>query len=132
MFRVSAWASLIVLLACSAAAMGEDEAHIPDTAIEVDVSDDITIDFSQIDVMTSKDPIPLLAGITDQFGGETVLGEVELKVPIARADFDALMQARASKAMSFQCERGGLYEVEGTRLVAGDSCEMIIAEEADQ
>lgn len=130
MFRALLYTPLVMLLACSAPALAEDDAHIPDSATEVEVSDNITIHFAEVDVMTSKDPIPLLAGITDQFGGETVLGEVELNVPIARADFEAMVQT--SKAMSFRCERGGLYEIEGTRLVGGDSCDIITAEETGQ
>lgn len=128
MSRVPIWTSLAVLLTSTAFANGEDGLQVPDYATEVEVRDDITIQFSQVDVMVNKDPVPQIAGVTDQFGGGMVLGEVVLKEPIPMSDLKALVQTNSS-TLSFQCERGGLYEVEGTRLVGGDACEIITQEE---
>lgn len=117
----------LLTLVASPALAGEDE--IADFALEIEVSNDLIIHFSQIDVMVSNDPVPQIAGVTDQFG-EMTLGEVLLNQPIPRAELDALAAA-SDKALSFQCARGGLYEVEGTRLVGGEGCDIVGAQSED-
>lgn len=116
---LAAFAALTLLAAPALAA--DDE--ISDFAAEIDVSDDITIHFSQVDVMVDRDPVPQIAGVTDQFG-TTTLGEVLLNRPIARTDLDALTEA-TGKVLTFHCARGGLYEVEGVRLVGGERCDIV-------
>jgi len=104
-------------------AAGQDEADLPDP---IEVREDFTLHFSQIDVMGPQDPTELVAGVTDQFlDGRKLLGEVRLKAPIAVAELKAMAREKGSTAFSFRCSRVGLYEAGKTHLVGGEDCEMV-------
>jgi len=112
-----------LLLAPIHIAQAEEE-PIPANAKEIEVHKDFTLTFKQVDLMTAKDPVAHIAGITDQFlNGETILGEAILNSPVPRARIDAMREAK--QPMAFQCESAGVYEIEGARLVSGRGCEIV-------
>ena len=101
-----------------------EEEPIPANAQKIEVHTDFTLTFKQVDLMTAKDPVAHIAGITDQFlNGETILGEAILNSPVPRARIDAMREAK--QPMAFQCESAGVYEIEGARLVSGRGCEIV-------
>ena len=118
-FRSAAVAALL----CVSPAAAQDEPELPDP---VDVHHDFTLHLSQIDVKVNRDPTDLEAGVTDQFlGGETILGEVQLKELIAVADLEAMAREKGSAPFSFRCGRVALYEAGDTHVVGGEDCEMV-------
>lgn len=115
-------AVIAALLPLSSAA-AQDE---PDLSEAVEVHDDFTLHFSQIDVIVPRDSLDMLAGVTDQFlGGRKILSEVRLKAPIALARLEAMAREKGSSAFSFRCGRVSLYDVRSTPIVLGEDCEMV-------
>lgn len=115
--------AIVATLLCVSPAPAQEE---PDLPGPIEVHDDFTLHFSQIDVIVPRDSLELLAGVTDQFlGGKKILGEVRLKTPIALAELEAMARAKGSAAFSFRCARVGLYEAGKTHLVGGEDCEMV-------
>lgn len=115
-------ALLAALLPLSPAA-AQDE---PDLSEAIEVHHDFTLHFSQIDVIVPRDPLDMLAGVTDQFlGGRKILSEVRLRAPIALARLETLARERGSAAFSFRCGRVSLYDVRSTPMVLGEDCEMV-------
>ncbi|MHA6690448.1 hypothetical protein [Devosia sp. A449] len=118
--------ALVFCISVPAIGLAEDEPLIPDDAVEVEVQDDITVHFWQTDIINPTAMIADMVGVSSQFrDGESILGQVFFKTPIPLTELEAMTSAKNSSSMSFRCDRGGLYQIEGHDVIAGVNCVLV-------
>lgn len=122
--------ALVLLVGATVTALATDEPDRPENAVEIDVHDNVTIQFSETNVIESGDVISSIVGVSDQFrDGQMIIGEVFFETPMALTDLTAIALANGSSAMAFHCARAGLFQVEGHDVISGQGCVVVPGDE---
>jgi hypothetical protein len=121
-----AFVALALWMGAAAGVLATDEPGIPENAVEIDVHDNVTIQFGETNVIESGDVISGVLGVSSQFrGGQMIIGEVFFEKPMALMELTAITAACGSSAMAFHCARAGLFQVEGHDVISGKGCVVV-------